>query len=164
MKGWSLSDMPGYESFNLKNCNSLAIKIFECGRLLCLRQYSFYRVIAPTSLLSEVEEEGRGQSDASQGAHEDLLDGGRELGHSAGQAGQPVSQNEPGYPTEIGNISHILTLFETPASRRQCELERLHILVENKTGTSVRRFPKILEVHIQLDQIENECLCLKLNK
>ena len=61
-------------------------------------------------------------------------------------------------------LSHILTLFETPASRRQCALERLHILVENKTGTSVRRFPKILEVHIQLDQIENECLCLKLNK
>ena len=73
-----------------------------------MRQYSFYHVIAPTSLLSEVEEEGRGQSDASQGADEDLLGGGRDHGHGAGQ---PDSQNEPGYPTEIGNISHILDII-----------------------------------------------------
>ena len=59
------------------------------------------------------------------------------------------------------NISHILTLFETPASR-QFALGRLQILVERKTGKSVQRFPKLIAVHIQLDEIENECLCLKL--
>ena len=61
------------------------------------------------------------------------------------------------------NISHILTLFETPASR-QCALGRLQILVDKKTGKSVQRFPKLIAVHIQLDEIENECLCLKLKE
>ena len=66
-----------------------------------MREDSFYRVIASTSLLPEVEEKGRGQSGPSQGAEDDPLDGERGHGHGADQAGYPDSQNEPGYPTEI---------------------------------------------------------------
>lgn len=66
-----------------------------------MREDIFYHVIASTSLLSEVEEEGQGQSGPSQGADDDSLDGEGGHGHGAGQTGYPDSQNEPGYPIEI---------------------------------------------------------------
>ena len=99
MKGWSLADMPGYESFNFKTATLQRLKFSNAeGYSVYESTAPTYHVITPTSLLSEVEEEGRGQSDASQGADEDLLGGGTEHGHGAGHLD---SQNETDYPTEI---------------------------------------------------------------
>ena len=73
-----------------------------------MREDTFFKVIASTSLQPEVEEEGRGQGDLSHCADDEPLGGERGHDRGAGRVGYPVSSLTEQTWLSYRNIGHIL--------------------------------------------------------
>ena len=100
--------MPSNESS--QSIKTTTLFCFKMRKTLCMREDTFFQVIASTSLQSEQEQkDDRGQDDPSHCADYEPLGGERGHGHGAGRVGYPDSQNKPGFSTEISVIQDDIT-------------------------------------------------------